>query len=144
MAPTKPKPKLNFTGPKPTQPALSPVSTAIKKNPKTTPPPRALVDLDTDCGVPFKGSPCRKPLASCKIHTKTQKRAIIGRSLSYDMLVIPEWRAPSPSPDIEIVEGNTEGGGKEKVKRKKVEKPSKPEKRVVGRPRTSLEREGKN
>lgn len=120
MAPTKP-PSDSKT---PYKDILSTISTGVKKS--TFRPLRARVDLDKCCGVAGDGSasedvtasPCPKPLRGCQVHSKAQKRAVTGRSCSYDMLIIPAWTS-SPrvhGPDVDNGEGSSKGVTKAEVR----------------------------
>ena len=74
---------------------LSSLSTGIKKT--TSRVDFRAVDLDKCCGVAVDtGSPCPKPLRDCQTHSRVQKRAVAGRSCSYDMLIIaPAFNIPT-------------------------------------------------
>ena len=46
---------------------------------------RSTLDLDTICGVPTGSGPCQKGL-TCKKHTQAAKKAVHGRTFTYDTL----------------------------------------------------------
>jgi SCA7, zinc-binding domain len=93
--------------------ALADLSINIEKS--TPRPPK--VDLDKNCGVDTDGSPCPKPLRDCQTHSRVQKRAVLGRSCSYDMLIIPSWGKPSQGHSLAI--GKEEGYDKGVAKSEK-------------------------
>lgn len=73
-----------------------------------TPLPK--VDLDKQCGVDVAGGPCLKNMRDCQTHSKVQKRAVAGRSCSYDMLIVaPAWTASSrvAHPTVDNGEGSS-------------------------------------
>ncbi|KAE9379590.1 hypothetical protein N431DRAFT_526824 [Stipitochalara longipes BDJ] len=115
MAPTRPT-----SGSKtPYKDILSAISTGIKKSSSRV--NGDAVDLDKCCGVSVAaGSPCPKPLRDCQTHSRVQKRAVAGRSCTYDMLIIPAYVKPSSL--HEKVEDNGEGSstGASKADRKGV------------------------
>jgi SAGA-associated factor 73 len=79
------------------------------------------VDLEKQCGViNDKGLPCSRSL-TCKSHSMGAKRAVTGRSRSYDELLL-EWnRAHNPN-FVEPVKRETKAEKKEKKDREKAEK----------------------
>ncbi|KAN0114560.1 hypothetical protein V8E51_004104 [Hyaloscypha variabilis] len=122
MAPTQPTPDSKSSDSKtPYKDILSAISTGIKKS--TSRVGGRAVNLDKCCGVSVDtGSPCPKPLRDCQTHSRAQKRAVVGRSCSYDMLIIPE-RPKRGSLFREEVEDNGEGSstGASKADRKGVD-----------------------
>ncbi|KAI9023309.1 SCA7, zinc-binding domain-containing protein [Hyaloraphidium curvatum] len=53
---------------------------AVKKQPKGP------IDFDKQCGVMSGGEPCARSLA-CKVHSKADKRAVVGRSDTFQNLL---------------------------------------------------------
>lgn len=85
----------------------------------------ARVDLDKSCGVDTNGSPCPKPLRDCQTHSRAQKRAVLGRSCSYDMLIIPSWNQNSHAPAPAADNGEGLGKGVKSAKFGNIEDPGK-------------------
>ncbi|EIW82061.1 SCA7-domain-containing protein [Coniophora puteana RWD-64-598 SS2] len=79
------------------------------------------VDYDKQCGViNDKGLPCSRSL-TCKAHSMGAKRAVEGRSKSYDELLLDWNRANNPN-WVEPVKKETKAEKKEKKEREKAEK----------------------
>ncbi|KAL4081831.1 SCA7, zinc-binding domain-containing protein [Scleroderma yunnanense] len=93
-----------------------------KKKPKMTKGrTKGPVDYDKQCGViNDKGLPCSRSL-TCKAHSMGAKRAVQGRSKSYDELLL-EWnRAHNPN-WVEPVKKETKAEKKEKREKERAEK----------------------
>lgn len=96
-----------------------------KKKSKTAKPaprrPKGPVNLDQQCGViNDKNLPCSRSL-TCKSHSMGAKRAVQGRSRSYDELLIQWQREHNPN-WVEPVKRETKAEKKEKKEREKAEK----------------------
>jgi SCA7, zinc-binding domain len=98
MAPARTNPK-RPTPYKDALASLSPVSTAIRKTSKPAIPVK--LDLDIHCGILTNGTRCTNSLIDCKVHREGQRRAVQGRSMSFDMLLVPAWSPPTPLPGFE-------------------------------------------
>ncbi|KAF8631870.1 hypothetical protein AX15_002140 [Amanita polypyramis BW_CC] len=82
---------------------------------------RGPVDYDKQCGViNDKNLPCSRSL-TCKSHSMGAKRAVQGRSKSYDELLLEWQRANNPN-FVEPVKRETKAEKKEKREREKLEK----------------------
>ncbi|TFK32799.1 SCA7, zinc-binding domain-containing protein [Crucibulum laeve] len=90
------------------------------------------VDYDKQCGViNDKNLPCSRSL-TCKSHSMGAKRAVQGRSRSYDELLLEWQRANNPN-FVEPVKRETKAEKKEKREREKLEK-----KRLAGEAAAAL------
>ncbi|KAH7887772.1 SCA7-domain-containing protein [Phlebopus sp. FC_14] len=79
------------------------------------------VDFDKQCGViNDKGLPCSRSL-TCKAHSMGAKRAVQGRSKSYDELLL-EWNRANNPNWVEPVKRETKAEKKEKKEKEKAEK----------------------
>lgn len=79
------------------------------------------VDYDKQCGViNDKGLPCSRSL-TCKAHSMGAKRAVQGRSKSYDELHL-EWNRANNPNWVEPVKKETKAEKKEKREKEKAEK----------------------
>ena len=118
MAPTRPSESKT-----PYKDVLAAISTGIKKS--TSHSLRPKVDLDKYCGVAGDdvASPCPKPLRDCQIHSRAQKRAVTGRTCSYDMLILaPAWTASAHACKSEEDNGEGSSKGVTKAEARGVEK----------------------
>lgn len=79
------------------------------------------IDLDRQCGViNDKGLPCSRAL-TCKSHAMGAKRAVLGRSKDYDILLNEFNKERNPN-YVEPVKRQSKAERKEKEKEKKAEK----------------------
>ncbi|RDX54236.1 SCA7-domain-containing protein [Lentinus brumalis] len=79
------------------------------------------VDYDKQCGViNDKGLPCSRSL-TCKSHSMGAKRAVQGRSKSYDELLL-EWNRANNPNWVEPVKKESKAERKERKEREKAEK----------------------
>lgn len=101
-------------------------SPAAKKRAKPTPRVtkgrmKGPVDVDRQCGViNDKGLPCSRSL-TCKSHAMGAKRAVEGRSKSYDELLL-EWNRAHKPNFVEPVKRQTKEEKKQQKEKEKAEK----------------------